>query len=315
MSAVSVSIIIPYIDEHDFLKEAVVSAMVQDVEGKEIIVVCNALILPEGYDPLGDHFKNVQFIHEPKPGSAFARNAGLRAAKGEWVQYLDVDDLLLDHKIKNQLTYGEADVVVSPHTYQFLSGKKVSSAWEPDDIWAALIAGHLGSTSSMLWRRSALVEMGGWNENYDRNQEYELLFRLMKAGYKVACCSDNLTLVRERRHGSITKTTRLKPWFGINLREDIWSYLNQHALTTPGRYDAFRKFIFKNMRALYLVDPDGAKKLHVKYFTDPPYSPTIPYIPFYTKLYKSLGFERTEKLIAQYRYLRDSIIKIFPASS
>jgi len=314
MSAVTVSIIIPYIDEHDFLKEAVASALAQDIDGKEIIVVCNAPVLSEGDEPLKNNFTGIQFIHEPTPGSAFSRNAGLQAAHGEWVQFLDVDDLLLPGKIKNQLDFDNADFIVSPHTYQFVSGKKVASAWEPDDVWSALIAGHLGSTSSMLWRRSALVEMGGWNENYDRNQEYELLFRLMKTGYKVACCSDNLTLVRERRQGSITKTTRLKPWFGINLREDIWSYLNQHALTTPRRYDAFRKFIFKNMRALNVVDPEEAIKLHDKYFKDPPYSPSVPYIPFYTRLYKSLGFERTEKLIGQYRYLRDSILKVFPAS-
>lgn len=315
MNALTVSIIIPYIDEHDFLREAVASAVAQEVNGKEIILVCNAATIPEGYDPLTNHFKDIQFIHEPTPGSAFARNAGLRAAKGEWIQFLDVDDLLVEHKIKKQLAQDDADVVVSPHTYQFVSGKKIASAWEPDDIWSALLAGHLGSTSSMLWRRSALLEMGGWNENYDRNQEYELLFRLLKAGYKVACCSDNLTLVRERRHGSITKTTRHKPWFGINLREDIWSYLHQHALATPRRYDAFRKFIFKNVRALYVVNPEEAKNLHLKYFVDTPYSPEIPYIPFYGVMYKSLGFEQTEKLIAQYRYLRDSVLKILPSTT
>jgi glycosyltransferase involved in cell wall biosynthesis len=315
MSAVTVSIIIPYINEHDFLRQAVASAMAQDVEGKEIIVVCNAPTLPEGYDPLNNNFKDIQFIHEPTPGSAFARNAGLRVAKGDWIQYLDVDDLLLDQKIKHQLSYEDADVIVSPHTYQFVSGKKTTSAWEPDDIWSALIAGHLGSTSSMLWRRSALLEVGGWNVSYVRNQEYELLFRLLQAGYKIACCPDNLTLVRERRHGSITKTTRLQPWFGIHLREDIWAYLHQHAMTTPRRQNAFRKFIFKNIRALYMVNPEEAKRLHLQYFTDPPFSPEISYIPFYALMYKSLGFERTEKLIAQYRYLRDSVLKLLPSTT
>ncbi len=312
MSAVIISIIIPYIDEHDFLREAVASSLAQEMEGKEIIVVCNAAGLPEGYDPLGNQFKDVQFIHEPTPGSAFARNAGLHAAQGEWIQFLDVDDLLLENKLKKQSAFDDADVVVSPHTYQFISGKKVSSAWEPDDIWSALLAGHLGSTSSMLWRRSALLEAGGWNESFYRNQEYELLFRMLKSGHQVVCCSDNLTLVRERREGSITKTTRHKPWAGITLRQDIWTYLQQHAMTTPRRFDAFRKFIFKNVRALNMVNPEEAKSLHHTYFADPPYSPSIPYIPFYGTMYKWLGFERTEKLIGQYRYLRDSFLRFLP---
>lgn len=310
------TIIIPYIDEHDFLQEAVASALTQEVEEKEIIVVCNAAAIPEGYDPLQNKFAGITFIHEPTPGSAKARNAGLRAAKGDWIQYLDVDDLLKDQKIKKQLAFEDADVVVSPHTYQFVSGKKAASAWEPDDIWSALIAGHLGSTSSMLWRRSALLEVGGWNESFNRNQEYELLFRLLKAGHRVACCSDNLTLVRQRRHGSITTTTKYQPWAGITLREDIWSYLNKQGMATTRRFDAFRKFIFKSIRALYVVNAEEARSLHHKYFAEPPYSPSIPYIPFYSTMYKSLGFERTEKIIAQYRYLRDSIkTKLFPSSS
>jgi glycosyltransferase involved in cell wall biosynthesis len=267
LMAIAVSIIIPFIDEHDFLIEAVSSALAQEVEEKEIIVVCNAPTIADGYDPLGQNFNDIRFIHEPTPGSAFARNAGLRAAKGDWIQYLDVDDLLLPQKIKKQLVNDKADVVVSPHTYQFVSGRKAASAWEPDDTWSALMAGHLGSTSSMLWRRSALLEVGGWNESFYRNQEYELLFRMLKNGQSVVCCDDNLTLVRERSQGSITKSTRYKPWAGIHLREDIWSYLQQHALTSPRRYDAFRKYIFKSIRALYVVNAEEAISLHHKYFS------------------------------------------------
>ncbi len=308
------SIIIPYIDEHDFLREAVASALSQEVD-KEVIVVCNAVALPKGYDPLFNNFADVIFIHEPTPGSAFARNAGLAAATGDWVQFLDVDDLLLTGKLSGQLAFENADVIVSPHTYQFVSGKKAASAWEPDDVWAALLAGHLGSTSSMLWRRSALLEARGWNESFYRSQEYELIFRLLKAGNQIAFCSDNLTLVRERRQGSITKSTRYKPWAGISLRENIWAYLNQHAMATPRRFDAFRKYIFKNVRVLYSLQLDEAKSLHHKYFSDPLFTPHIPHIPFYTLMYKSLGFETTEQIIGQYKYLRDSVIKKMLPSS
>ena len=77
-----VSIIITYIDEHEFLTEAVKSAMSQDFEPIEVIVVCNMPALPEGYNPLPD-YPVIKFIHEPKLGSAHARNAGLQQAIGE----------------------------------------------------------------------------------------------------------------------------------------------------------------------------------------------------------------------------------------
>jgi glycosyltransferase involved in cell wall biosynthesis len=315
MSAVTVSIIIPFIDEYDFLQEAIACAMAQEAGDKEIIVVCNAAKVSDNFHALQKQFPAVRFIHEPTPGSAFARNAGLAASHGEWIQYLDVDDLLQDHKIARQLALTDADVVLSPHRYQFVSGKKIDSSWSPEDIWAGLLGGHLGSTSSWLWKRQALLEVNGWNESFYKNQEYELLFRLMKAGSHIACCPDHLTIVRERRQGSITKATRHRPWAGITLRRNIWNYLLQEGMATPERFETFRKFIFKSIRALYQVNPDEARALHHQYFAEPAYQPVIPHIPMYGRMYKWLGFENTEKLIGQYRYLRDAIIKIWPFAS
>ena len=134
-----VSIIIPYIDEHDYLTEALASASGQEGVDVEIILVCNAPGISEGFSPLLSDVKKVVFIHEPRTGSAFARNAGLHSAKGEWIQFLDVDDLLLKNKIKTQLQYPQADIVVSPHTFTFLNGKKIPSAWAPEDVWSALL--------------------------------------------------------------------------------------------------------------------------------------------------------------------------------
>jgi hypothetical protein len=57
MNSLFVSIIIPYIDEHDFLQEAVDTAMAQETVEKEIIIVCNAATIPEGYDPMKNNFR------------------------------------------------------------------------------------------------------------------------------------------------------------------------------------------------------------------------------------------------------------------
>ena len=176
-----VSIIIPYIDEHNYLSEALASAVEQQGIEKEIIVVCNAKTEPSENQVIPGEFVDIKFVHEPTAGSAYARNAGLHHAKGEWIQYLDVDDLISSEKIKHQINSGDADVVVSPHSFLFLNGKKENSKWLPVDTWCGFLNSGLGSTSSMLWKRQALLDVGGWNTDYQSHQEYELLFRLAVA--------------------------------------------------------------------------------------------------------------------------------------
>lgn len=293
-----VSIIIPYIDEHNYLAEAIASAAGQLEVEKEIIVVCNATTIPDGYHPIPEGYEELLFVHEPQPGSAYARNAGLKHAKGEWVQFLDVDDLLHPDKIFHQIQHTTADVVVSPHTYLFLDGRKENSKWLPEDLWVGLLNSGLGSTSSMLWRREALVDAGGWSTDYQSHQEYELLFRLVSAGERIEPNDHCETIVRQRKSGSITtqtKTIRVKE--GIRLRELMWNYLKSTGQETPERFDAFRQYLFRQLRGLFRQDKMEAMRLYEKYFSKVPFVPREMHVPGYGILYRIFGFKRTEEII------------------
>ncbi len=293
-----VSIIIPYIDEHDYLADAIASAVGQlDVE-TEIILVCNAPTIPDGYNPIPDVHPEIQFIHEPQAGSAHARNAGLMQAKGEWIQFLDVDDILHPDKIYHQVQQDSADVIVSPHTYLFLNGKRENSKWLPEDLWIGLLNSGLGSTSSMLWKREPLIEAGGWNTSYKSHQEYELLFRLASTGKKIVPNDHCETIVRQRESGSITSTTKaIRVREGIQLRELMWNYLVSNGLETPQRFDAFRQYMFKQLRGLFRQDKGEAMGLYEKYFSKTPFIPRDIHVPGYVILYRIFGFKRTEGMI------------------
>jgi glycosyltransferase involved in cell wall biosynthesis len=312
-----VSIIIPFFDELHYLEEAITSVIEQRLDDFEMLLVCNQDQLPEAIPGklLVFNHPSIRWLVEPTRGSAYARNKGLREAKGTWLQFLDVDDVLLPSKIKTQLKYPDAAVVVSPHTYHFLNGKVVPSAWSPVDIWAGLLASEIGSTSSMLWRKEAVQKVGGWNEAYFSNQEYELIFRILQAGYTVTGDAENLTIVRERPSGSITKTTRHKPRAGIQLREQIWSFLSQNNMATNDRYQAFQKFVFKNLRALYISDTEQARKLYHQYFDGTSFTPQLPAIRVYPFMYRLLGFDLTERLIRVYRGVRKNIFKSLPVNT
>ncbi len=299
------SIIITYIDEHDYLADALESAAMQKHVEIEILVVCNAPTLPAGYEPLPNRTYSFTFIHEPVTGSSYARNTGLRMARGEWVQFLDVDDLLCPHKIHLQSAPSDADVVVSPHSYLYVSGKKETCKWLAADFWVGLMNSGLGSTSSMLWKREALLEVGGWHHEYYSHHEYELIFRLAVAGKKIVADDHCETIVRQRHFGSITQNTvSVSPREGIGLREAMWNFIREKGLETPERYDAFRQYIFRNLRGVFRQDRNEAMSVYRKYFTGHDFTPAKIHIPGYVVFYRMLGFYRLETILAFVARLR-----------
>ncbi len=308
-----VSIVITYIDEIDFLAEAIESALKQELPEREIIVICNNQELNNDFISRPHGNQQIIWKHEPTPGSAFARNAGLLSASGDWIQFLDVDDLLMPSKITNQSGKSDMGAVVSPHLYRHLGGNQESSKWLSDDIWTGLLNSGLGSTSSMLWNKKALLDVGGWSPDYQSHQEYELLFRLVARGYDIFCVDRKETIVRERKSGSITQQTKpVRVQEGIRLRETMWKYLEEQSLNTPERKKAFLQYIFRQLRGLFLTDPAAAQKTYAKYFSSNPFSPEKNGIPFYALLYHMLGFNRTEQFFQFYRGLRDKYLPFLP---
>ncbi len=309
-----ISVIIPFVNELNFLEEAVESVREQTFHDLEIILVCNAPDMIQ-IDPDKKIFQDsrIRWLHEANRGSAFARNAGIDSASGDWLQFLDVDDILMPEKLQSQL-HSDGDIAVSPILYQFINGEKMPGSWSMSDIWEGLLASNIGSTSSMLWRAEAVKSVKGWNVDYYSNQEYELIFRILTNGGRVTYCPSVHTLVRERTYGSITKTTANKPIAGIRLREAIWRYLGEKNMHTPGRLYAFQSFVFKNLRALFISDPGQAVQLHQKYITGTGFLPDLKGVPGYKLLYRLFGFPGTESLMGVYRKLRHRLPHILPVN-
>lgn len=308
-----ISVIIPFVNELDFLEEALTSVLDQTYTDLEIILVCNApemIRIDSGKKIFQD--QRIRWIHEPRRGSAYARNSGLQTAQGEWLQFLDVDDILMPEKLQTQILNASGDVIVSPILYQFVTGEKKPSSWSMSDIWEGLLASHIGSTSSMLWRAETVSKVKGWKIDFPNNHESELIFRILSDGGMVSYNPSILTIVRERHVGSITKEMAHKPIYGIRLREVIWDYLGKNNMQTSGRLRAFQRFVFKHLRALFISDPEQAIQLHQKYMSGTGFLPGLKGIPGYEFLYRTFGFAKTEKLMAVYRKIRRYVPRLLP---
>jgi hypothetical protein len=158
----------------------------------------------------------------------------------------------------------------------------------------------------MLWKRQAVVDAGGWNVKYQSHQEYELLFRIASAGKKIVPNDHCETIVRQRASGSITSTTKsIRIREGIQLREMMWNHLVTKGEDTPERFEAFRQYMFRQLRGLFRQDQFDAMELYEKYFSKKPFTPKGIHVPGYGLMYKVFGFKRTESIIQMIVSRRD----------
>ena len=102
-----VSVIIPCYNGTQYLEQAVSSVIRQKYKNLECIIVDDGSTdhTPELCQHLIQQDSRIKYVHQQNGGPASARNRGIKASKGDWIQLLDADDWLHTHKIKFQLEY------------------------------------------------------------------------------------------------------------------------------------------------------------------------------------------------------------------
>jgi glycosyltransferase involved in cell wall biosynthesis len=98
-----VSIIIPLYNQKQFVADAIESALAQTFNDIEIVVVNDGST--DSPDEVLDKYKdNIKLVYQENKGLAAARNRGLLESTGEYIQFLDADDIILNDKIERQIT-------------------------------------------------------------------------------------------------------------------------------------------------------------------------------------------------------------------
>lgn len=209
----SVSVVIPAYNAAAFIEEALHSAESQTYPIHEIIVVDDGSTdrTVECVRRYGS--PKIRLICRANGGSASARNAGIRAASGELVAFLDADDLWAPEKTAKQverLEEAQASLVYCGKTWigengQALPNRDPQTSYPEGDVLPDLIRGnYITSTSCVLARREALMELGGFDEAEDVKgaEDHELWLR-MALEHRMAAVPEELVLYR-RHEGNIT---------------------------------------------------------------------------------------------------------------
>lgn len=192
MSKPLVSVIIPFYNRAGVLACAIDSALAQTYPRIEVLLSDDGST--DGGAELAasyarDHDNVVSLRTEVNRGSAAARNAAIERAAGEYIAFLDSDDIWYPEKLDRQvstLAAAPSSCAVCQCGCRIVkTGNRSGTVqWRPDVQWEsdpfrALVEERMSfQTSGLMIERSALVAVGLFNERMRRSQDAELLLRL-----------------------------------------------------------------------------------------------------------------------------------------
>ena len=201
-----VSVIIPVFNAMPFLEETLNSVFHQSYDNIEIIVVDDGSKdgSVEFLESLS--ISNLKLVSNSGEGACAARNYGFKLSKGDYIQFLDADDLLSPDKIESQVkalsTYTNSIAVcTTAHFYKDPSEHKITdkdflyTTNKPQAFLLKLYGAdgerhNMVQTSAWLTPRSLLEKAGAWDESLSKDQDGEFFCRVVTQ-------SDNVVYVPE----------------------------------------------------------------------------------------------------------------------
>ena len=191
-----ISVIIPAYNASEFIGETLDSVFAQSFPSYEAIVINDGSPDTEQLEQVLQRFpSNLHYIKQPNQGAAAARNTGIRAAKGDYVAFLDADDTwfpLFLAKQKELLEREKVDFVFcdalltgeSPLAGRtFMQVQPPRGKVTPERLLAIDVT---VLTSTVLARKAPILDVGLFDESIRRGHDFDLWLRLAKLGIRFA---------------------------------------------------------------------------------------------------------------------------------
>ena len=220
--APTVSVIVPCFNYGYLLSETLDSVYSQSLKEWECIIVDDGSTddteaIAYTYSSRDARFS---YVYQENGGLGSARNAGLRTARGEYIQLLDADDLIEPEKLEKHVRFlvqrNEYSLVYGPMQYFTTRGsvKKFSrgrngtdKAWMkmwPDtneQMLLALVERNLFPVSAAVFRKTVLDEVGYLDESLPSHEDWEFWLRLAFSGKRFFGFDAPGTRTLIREHG------------------------------------------------------------------------------------------------------------------
>lgn len=316
MTSFLVSILIPCYNAERWVAQAIESALAQTWPEKEVIVVDDGST-DGSLEMIKRYEGRIRWESGPNRSGNVARNRLLELARGEWVQYLDADDYLLPDKIAKQMEAlagsPEVDVLFGPVILEHWSAtgtrQELLPVPEPHDVWVLLARWYLPQTGSPLWRRQAILDVGGWRPEQPCCQEHELYLRLLMAGKRFSYYPHAGAVYRQWGEHTVCKRDKPEVYRRrLEIEQRAEDFLFASGQLTAARHWAINQARFEMARLVWQYDQQTAMEMiDLALRSDPGFVPGGNAAPAgYRLLFRLLGFRLTEK-IADWRRQRSPV--------
>ncbi len=265
----TVSVLVPCFNAERFLAETLESVRRQTLAPVEVIVVDDAST-DRSREIAAAHAPFVTLLSNPGKGASAARNCASKAARGDYFQYLDADDLLEPQAIASRveaLQRTGCDVAIGD--WQRIEEK--GGAWQPVKVEVGrmpdsaaprdleVFRGFWAPPAAILYRRSVWERIGGWKESLPVIQDARFLLDAARLGGGFAHVPGISASYRQHASNSLSSTSSVKFWADIlqNTREveQLWREAGRldpmHRAALMGAYDTAARVGFSRDRPLF----------------------------------------------------------------
>lgn len=213
------SVIIPvYNVESKLLKECIESVREQTYKNWQICIADDASTWENVREVLEryEEDERIRIVYREKNGHiSKATNSALALADGEFVAFMDCDDMLAPNalyevaKLLNEdkrldFIYSDEDKIDEMGRYRHYPHFKPD--WSPDTLMSMMYTSHLG-----VYRRQLIEEVGGLREGYEGAQDYDLTLRITEKTDHIGHIAKILYHWRERKESTATDAA-VKPY-------------------------------------------------------------------------------------------------------
>lgn len=209
-----VSVIIPVYNRREMLLQAVDAVLAQSFTDFELIVVDDGSTddTPAALAPFSDV---ITLLTQENRGVSAARNVGVSRSKGEFIAFLDSDDLWLPDKLKRQVAFFKARpeaLACQTEEVWIKSGRRVNPGKKhrkPSGmIFMPSLELCLVSPSAAMIKKSFFLDMGGFDESLPACEDYDLWLRI-SCRYPIYLIDDPLVIKRGGHEDQLSSTPGL----------------------------------------------------------------------------------------------------------
>lgn len=213
-----VSVCMPVFNAEKYVGQTINSLLNQQYQNLEIIIVDDGSkdqtlsILEDVSDA------RFQYFEQKNKGAASARNTAFQKSKGQYIKFVDADDLLNPLFITEQVSRlaNQHNCIASAKWGRFYNDDETTFSFSPEKVWKDMNAldwlidslidsgGNMMQPGLFLIPRNIIENVGLWNEELSLIDDFEFMCRVMANTDRVLFCSNAVLKYRSGNHMSLS---------------------------------------------------------------------------------------------------------------